>query len=67
MNQNVYKISCMCQRKLVRRHEVFRFQRFYAKHFNVKNEIKSKFATRTAMLDSNDLFDKFSRTYYSVY
>ena len=35
----------MCQHKLVRRHEVFRFQRIYVKHFNVTNKIKSMFET----------------------
>ena len=45
MNQNVNQSSYMCQHKLVRRHKVFRFQRFFAKHFNVKNQMKSMFAT----------------------
>ena len=45
MNQNEYQISYMCQHKLVRRREVFRYQRSYAKHFNVKNQMKSMFAT----------------------
>ena len=40
MNQNAYQILCMCQNKLVRR-----FQRIYAKHFNVNNQKKSMFAT----------------------
>ena len=35
----------MCQHKLVQRHEVYRFQRVYAKHFNVTNQMKSNFAT----------------------
>ena len=35
----------MCQHKLVRCHQVFRFQKIYAKHFNVTNQIKSMFAT----------------------
>ena len=45
MNQNVYQISCMCQHKHVRRHQILRFQRIYARHFNVTNQIKSMFAT----------------------
>ena len=45
MNQNVYEISCMCQHKLVRSGEFFRFKRIYAKNFNVKNQMKSMFAT----------------------
>ena len=44
MNQNIYQISCMCQHKT---REVFRFQKIYAKHFNVKNQMKSMFATLT--------------------
>ena len=44
MNQNVYQISCICQHKLDRKWEVFKFQRIYAKHFNVKNQMKSMFA-----------------------
>ena len=45
MSQSVYQISCICQHKVVRRHQVFRFQRIYAKHFNVKNQMKQIFTT----------------------
>ena len=64
MNQNVYQISCMCQHKLARREEVFRFQRIYAKHFNVKNQIKSMFAyicNTYCIIQS-----KFAKAYYSA-
>ena len=73
MNQNVYQISGMCQHKLVRRHEVFRFQRIYAKHLNVTNKIKqinvcnnSQHVLFNSMQDSNGLWYKFARTYYIV-
>ena len=45
MNQNACQISCMCQYKLGRRWENLKFQWIYAKHFNVKNQIESMFAT----------------------
>ena len=35
----------MCQHKLGPRSEVLKFQRIYAKYFNVKNQMKSMFAT----------------------
>ena len=47
MNQNVYQTSCMCQHKLGLKIEVIRFQKIYEKHFSVKNQIKSMFATST--------------------
>ena len=42
---NVYEISCMCQHKLGWRWEGLKFQMISSKHFNVKNQIKSVFAT----------------------
>ena len=45
MKQNVYQISCICQHIWAEDNEVLRFQRIPAKHFNVKNQIKSVFAT----------------------
>ena len=44
MEQNVYQISCICQHTWVEYNEVLRFQRISAKHFNIKNQIKSVFA-----------------------
>ena len=45
IKQNVYQISWICQHKSGLRRDVMRFQRVYAKHFNVKKQIKSVFAT----------------------
>ena len=35
----------MCQHKLSRRYEVLKFLKIFTKHFDVKNQIKSMFAT----------------------
>ena len=45
IKQNVYQISYICQHTWVKGNEVLKFQRIYAKHFNVENQIKSVFAT----------------------
>ena len=54
MNQNVYQISHICQHTWVNDNEVLRFQRISAKHFSVKRQIKSVFAT-------------FLNTYYIIH
>ena len=46
--------------------EILKFQRIFAKHFNVKSQIKSMFTAICNSYDSNDFFDKFANTYYSV-
>ena len=48
--------------------EVLKFQRISAKHFDLKNQIKSMFATHTVnfIVRLQILFDKFAKTYYSV-
>ena len=45
MNQNVNQILCICQHTWVEDNEVLRFLMISAKNFNVKNIIKSMFAT----------------------
>ena len=45
MKQNVYQISCICQHTFFKDKEILRFQRISVKHFNVKNQLKSVFAT----------------------
>ena len=45
MKQNAYQISCICQHTLVESNEALKFQRIYAKHLNVENQLKSVFAT----------------------
>ena len=39
------KYQSICQHTWVKDNEVLKFQRTSAKHFNVKNQIKSMFAT----------------------
>ena len=43
MKQNVYQISCICQHIWLKDNEILIFQRISAKHFNIKNQIKSAF------------------------
>ena len=45
MKQNVYQISCIWQHTWVKNNEFLRFQSISAKHFNVKNQMVSVFAT----------------------
>ena len=45
MKQNIYQISCICQYTNIEDNEGLKLQMFYVKHFNVKNKIKSIFAT----------------------
>ena len=47
MKQNVYQISCICQHTWIEGNEALGFQIISAKDFNVKNKIKSVFATHT--------------------
>ena len=45
MNQDLYQISCICQHTWVQDNDILKFQRISAKHFFVKSQIKSMFAT----------------------
>ena len=60
--KNVYQISCICQHTWVEDNEVLRLQRFSAKQFNVKSQIKClQHIQYNSLYDSNDLFYKLTK------